>query len=187
MNIEGEISPLDVDIAGRMILLAMSKSDPDCIGLAANQLIDLKTGNPINKRMCIIKEKNGWIVAFNPMILDKMGKRGITSETCFSYPGKRIRGDRSESVEVEWVDEKNETQKRLFTGITAICWQHEIDHLNGVVPRFKLDPIKSSKKTRRNDPCICGSGKKYKKCCGKETGKINIYSGNDMDQLVGGK
>ena len=23
-------------------------------------------------------------------------------------------------------------------------------------------------KTNRNDPCPCGSGKKYKKCCGKE-------------------
>jgi preprotein translocase subunit SecA len=26
---------------------------------------------------------------------------------------------------------------------------------------------RSSKKIRRNDPCPCGSGKKYKKCCGK--------------------
>ena len=27
-------------------------------------------------------------------------------------------------------------------------------------------PINSEKKVGRNDPCICGSGKKYKKCCG---------------------
>ena len=25
----------------------------------------------------------------------------------------------------------------------------------------------TNKKVGRNDPCICGSGKKYKKCCGK--------------------
>ena len=25
--------------------------------------------------------------------------------------------------------------------------------------------IVSSKKPKRNEPCICGSGKKYKKCC----------------------
>lgn len=25
----------------------------------------------------------------------------------------------------------------------------------------------TSKKIQRNDPCPCGSGKKYKKCCGK--------------------
>ena len=28
-------------------------------------------------------------------------------------------------------------------------------------------PIKRGKKIRRNDPCPCGSGKKYKKCCGR--------------------
>ncbi len=26
--------------------------------------------------------------------------------------------------------------------------------------------VKKGKKIGRNDPCICGSGKKYKKCCG---------------------
>jgi preprotein translocase subunit SecA len=28
--------------------------------------------------------------------------------------------------------------------------------------------VKKDKKVGRNDPCPCGSGKKYKKCCGKE-------------------
>jgi SEC-C motif-containing protein len=28
-------------------------------------------------------------------------------------------------------------------------------------------PIKASPKVGRNDPCPCGSGKKYKHCCGK--------------------
>lgn len=27
--------------------------------------------------------------------------------------------------------------------------------------------IRANPKTGRNDPCTCGSGKKYKKCCGK--------------------
>lgn len=33
-----------------------------------------------------------------------------------------------------------------------------------------LNPVKTAiaeKKSGRNDPCPCGSGKKYKKCCGK--------------------
>jgi uncharacterized protein YecA (UPF0149 family) len=31
-----------------------------------------------------------------------------------------------------------------------------------------VDPIKSKgESVGRNDPCPCGSGKKYKKCCGK--------------------
>ena len=31
----------------------------------------------------------------------------------------------------------------------------------------KKAPIKKEKKVGRNDPCPCGSGKKYKQCCGK--------------------
>lgn len=31
----------------------------------------------------------------------------------------------------------------------------------------KKQPVKKEKKPGRNDPCPCGSGLKYKKCCGK--------------------
>jgi len=30
----------------------------------------------------------------------------------------------------------------------------------------KVEPIKAEQAPGRNDPCPCGSGKKYKKCCG---------------------
>ena len=30
-----------------------------------------------------------------------------------------------------------------------------------------VEPIHSDAKPKRNDPCPCGSGKKYKQCCGK--------------------
>jgi preprotein translocase subunit SecA len=31
----------------------------------------------------------------------------------------------------------------------------------------KAKPVKIAPKVGRNDPCPCGSGKKYKQCCGK--------------------
>jgi preprotein translocase subunit SecA len=31
----------------------------------------------------------------------------------------------------------------------------------------KAKPVRSGPKVGRNDPCPCGSGKKYKQCCGK--------------------
>lgn len=34
--------------------------------------------------------------------------------------------------------------------------------------RRTSEPIRVEKKVGRNDPCPCGSGKKYKKCCGKK-------------------
>jgi len=33
-------------------------------------------------------------------------------------------------------------------------------------PERKIEPIRVEKKIGRNDPCPCGSGKKYKQCCG---------------------
>jgi SEC-C motif-containing protein len=34
----------------------------------------------------------------------------------------------------------------------------------------KAPPVKHGPKIGRNDPCPCGSGKKYKKCCGARLG-----------------
>jgi len=34
------------------------------------------------------------------------------------------------------------------------------------IPEFEK-PITAEKTVGRNNPCPCGSGKKYKKCCGK--------------------
>ncbi|MBI5309351.1 MAG: SEC-C domain-containing protein, partial [Planctomycetes bacterium] len=31
----------------------------------------------------------------------------------------------------------------------------------------KIDPIKAGVKVGRNQPCICGSGRKFKQCCGR--------------------
>jgi preprotein translocase subunit SecA len=35
-----------------------------------------------------------------------------------------------------------------------------------IAPTQKPMPVRAQKKVGRNDPCPCGSGKKYKKCCG---------------------
>ncbi len=38
----------------------------------------------------------------------------------------------------------------------------------GDAPVKRKTVVRSNKKIGRNDPCPCGSGKKYKKCCGKD-------------------
>lgn len=37
---------------------------------------------------------------------------------------------------------------------------------DGVPPKLQT-VVRDSPKMGRNDPCVCGSGRKYKKCCGK--------------------
>jgi SWIM/SEC-C metal-binding protein len=38
-----------------------------------------------------------------------------------------------------------------------------------------LLPVVKEEKAGRNDPCPCGSGKKLKKCCGRELGKVSLF------------
>ena len=42
----------------------------------------------------------------------------------------------------------------------------ELQFLGGSAPSAPQTPVVASKKVGRNDPCFCGSGKKYKKCHG---------------------
>jgi preprotein translocase subunit SecA len=37
------------------------------------------------------------------------------------------------------------------------------------LPDVPVEQVHGDQKAGRNDPCPCGSGKKYKKCCGKES------------------
>ncbi len=55
-------------------------------------------------------------------------------------------------------------------------WLYNLPEWDGVLTEEKRHQITKdyhlskqavSKKIGRNDPCLCGSGKKYKKCCGK--------------------
>ena len=69
---------------------------------------------------------------------------------------------------------QEETLRRIFlarlqTGATTVKRERvakvtgESAGADGTV---KKQPVKKGKKPGRNDPCPCGSGKKYKKCCG---------------------
>ncbi len=40
-------------------------------------------------------------------------------------------------------------------------------HLTRKEREADIQPIRTEPKIQRNEPCPCGSGKKYKKCCGK--------------------
>ena len=54
---------------------------------------------------------------------------------------------------------------RFFKAALAGCGEHPVDSAPRAV-RQGPPPIRSTQaKVGRNDPCPCGSGKKYKQCC----------------------
>ena len=67
--------------------------------------------------------------------------------------------------------------RALYTANGEFCNHHEVSQFVKEPGGWKFDDgelvgetpiVRESPKVGRNDPCPCGSGKKYKKCCGKD-------------------
>lgn len=96
------------------------------MGIAANQVgISMRAFIMVNKE----KERIDFI---NPVIRRKSEVSSELAEGCLSAPGEFLQLDeRAEWVQVEFSNPKGERQTRVFSGIQAVCVQHEIDHLDG--------------------------------------------------------
>ena len=103
----------------------------------------------------------------NPVITDQYDEFVFPNEGCLSFPGKTKNTKRFKYVVMEYLDENFEQKKVIGSDIEAIIFQHEVDHLNGILYfDMKIDTtVRNETKIGRNEPCPCGSGKKYKKCC----------------------
>ena len=63
-------------------------------------------------------------------------------------------------------DEKYDVQEhRILERALFVSFEGKLIYLGGVP--LSARPVRRAPKVGRNDPCPCGSGKKYKKCCGK--------------------
>ncbi len=68
----------------------------------------------------------------NPELHETHGDPVIADEGCITWPRKFTPLKRSHEVLVSWTDLYGKRQKRLIYGMLARCFQHELDHLNGV-------------------------------------------------------
>ena len=107
------------------------------------------------------------IFVCNPEIVEQEEPFIFNNEGCLSFPGKRKNTVRYKRVKVKYRDERFEERTVLADDVEAVIFQHEIDHLNGVLYKDRVQQSPKAKvKIGRNEPCSCNSGKKYKKCCG---------------------
>jgi peptide deformylase len=95
------------------------------IGLAANQC-------SVKARVFVVGNEDDAIACFNPKIISISETSVSGSEGCLSFPGMFLNVQRTETIGVEYYNEKGELQTNTFSGITARCFQHELDHLNGI-------------------------------------------------------
>jgi preprotein translocase subunit SecA len=81
----------------------------------------------------------------------------------------------SEEEEQQAVEEiKNELESSIEE--TTLNQSFEEGTIAEPIPDQVTKPITGTKKPKRNDPCPCGSGKKYKNCCGKSGPKKGLLA-----------
>ncbi|MFC1802175.1 peptide deformylase [Patescibacteria group bacterium] len=112
----------------------------DGVALAAPQIgenlrifvISPRVFDPENEQF-IPKEKSENLVYINPKIIKTSKKQKWVDEGCLSVRQYYGRVKRLEKVTVKAYNEKGEAFTRGASGLLAQIFQHEIDHLNGVL------------------------------------------------------
>lgn len=79
------------------------------------------------------------IVAFNPVILDEFGGMVKYEEGCLSFPGLFLRIRREANIRVRYTNEDGITDTIKLSGLSARVFQHEIDHLEGILFTERAD------------------------------------------------
>ena len=115
------------------------------LGLAANQV-------SVGIRMFTMWGNKTFI---NPVITERSDETQLREEGCLSFPNLFLRIPRSQSIIVEYYNEKLEKSVDRFEDLWAQCIQHEIEHLDGVlfidhVSKFKLNRARE-KQRKAND------------------------------------
>jgi len=130
---DDELRKLLVDMAETMYL-------ERGIGLAAPQVA-------ISKRILVMdvpsedSEESNLVSLINPEIVATEGEIWW-DEGCLSFPGVTVEVKRHERVQMRYQDQDGAWQEMDASGLTSICLQHELDHLNGVTFVDYLSPLK---------------------------------------------
>jgi peptide deformylase len=72
-------------------------------------------------------------VFINPEILDHSQVEVPYTEGCLSVPDQYADVERPERIRARWLDENGAAHEEDITGMLAVCLQHEMDHLNGIL------------------------------------------------------
>jgi peptide deformylase len=100
--------------------------DNNGYGIAANQI-----GAPY--RFFAMRGHPENFVCFNPKIIDTSNETIVLEEGCLTFPNLVIKVKRPRNIRVRFTTPAGDVRTEKFTGMTARVFQHELDHLNGVL------------------------------------------------------
>lgn len=102
-------------------------------GLSANQC-------GLRYRVFVMGAGTEYVAFFNPKVISTEGEKHM-QEGCLSFPFLGLSITRPEVVNVEYQTYTGETKTARFGGISARCFLHELDHMNGIVYTTKVKPL----------------------------------------------
>ena len=110
------------------------------IGLAATQV-------DVHLQVIVIdvsETRDHLLVLINPELLACEGVQE-GEEGCLSVPGIYDKVERAERVTIKYLDLDGKQRTMEADGLLAVCIQHEIDHLNGIVFVDHLSQLKQGR------------------------------------------
>jgi peptide deformylase len=114
-------------------------------GLAANQV-----GEPVRIAVAEVPEEGNPRYPYKPAIpltvmvnpvIEPLGPETLPIiEGCLSVPGLRGELERFAGVRVRYLDREGNAREEVFEGLSAGTFQHEVDHLDGILFLDRADP-----------------------------------------------
>lgn len=86
-------------------------------------------------------QKDKECVAINPQLIEKKGGMIDASEGCLSFPDLYQKVRRAKTVVVRAYDLNGQRYEMTASDLPARLWQHEIDHLDGILYIDKMGPL----------------------------------------------
>ena len=122
------------------------------VGLAAPQIglsirLFLVDASPFADDEVLGEEEQTFLKNFkhtfiNPIILEESGDEWAFNEGCLSIPEVREDVFRKPNIKVQYQDEDFNTKTMELSGLAARVFQHEYDHIEGVLFTDKLSSLK---------------------------------------------
>ena len=132
---EYDVSRLPNPVLGKLIKrLKMTMKLHGGIGLSANQC-------GIFERVFVLGANDAIWACINPKIINASPDLIRDKEGCLSFPGLALGVERHSWVEAEFINEECKVVQMRFEGLTARCFQHELDHMNGIKFTSKVKPL----------------------------------------------
>lgn len=144
-TISSPVETIDDDLRAFVKDMFDTMYDAPGIGLAAIQV-----GVP--KRVLVIDlqdkdEETGKVIRdprvfINPEILEESEELSVYNEGCLSVPEQYADVERPAVIKARWLDEQGQSHEDVLDGLLAICLQHEMDHLEGILFIDHLSKLK---------------------------------------------